>query len=75
MMLLWGEYCTISPFCNITGMCTLGNNVFMGVGVHIIPSITLGDNIFVCAGSTVMTNFRSECKIIGTPAKKVKGWS
>lgn len=69
-----GEYATISPGCNICGRCRIGNNVFMGCGANIIPNITIGDNAFICAGSVVMTKVKSEAKMIGNPAKRVKDW-
>ena len=67
-----GEYCTISPNCHVTGACNIDNNVFMGVGVNIIPGIKVGENAFICAGSTVMTKVEPNTKVIGNPAKLKK---
>lgn len=69
-----GNYCTVSPNCHITGMCTLKENVFLGVGVNVIPNIEIGANAYVCAGSTVMTRVKGDTKVIGNPAKRIKGW-
>lgn len=71
---IMGDFCTISPNCHIAGNCTLSDNVFMGIGSNIIPSIKVGDNAYICAGSTVMTRIKSDSKVIGTPAQKVRGW-
>lgn len=69
-----GEYCTISPNCNITGMCTIGEHVFMGVGVQIIPAMKVENGAYICAGSVVMTKVNEGARIIGNPAKRIKGW-
>lgn len=68
------DYCTISPNCDIAGMCTIGKHVFMGVGAHIIPSMTVEDDAYICAGSIVMTKVKAGAKVIGNPAKRIRGW-
>lgn len=67
-----GEYCTISAHCDITGMCRMGNRVFMGTSSHVVPGSKIGDDVYICAGSTVMTKVRSNVKVLGNPAKIVK---
>ena len=67
-----GEYCTISAHCDITGMCHLGNRVFMGTTSNMVPTSKIGDDVYICAGSTVMTRIRSGLKVLGNPAKIVK---
>lgn len=69
-----GEYCTLSNNCDISGGCNIGDHLFMGVNAHIIPYTTVEDNVYICAGSTVMTRVRANSKMIGNPAKRVKGW-
>ena len=66
-----GEYCTISAHCDVTGMCKVGNSVFMGSGANMVPGIKIGNHVFVCAGSTVMSNLKDGVKALGTPARKV----
>ena len=68
---LVGSYSTISAHCDITGMCRLGNNVFMGTSSHMIPSSRIGDNAYICAGSTVMGRVKENTKVMGNPAKKL----
>ena len=65
-----GEYCTISAHCDITGMCKLGDRVFMGSGARTVPSAKVGSDVFICAGSTVMSRIKDGMKVIGIPAKK-----
>ena len=67
-----GEFCTISAHCDITGMCTLGNRVFMGTTSNMVPGSKIGDDAYICAGSTVMGRVRAGIKVMGNPAKIVK---
>ena len=66
-----GEYCTISAHCDITGMCCLGDRVFMGTTSHMVPGSRIGTDAYICAGSTVMTRVRSGKKALGNPARIV----
>lgn len=66
-----GEYCTISAHCDVTGMCKLGNNVFMGSTAKIVPGQIIGNDAYICAGSTVMSKVRDGRKVLGNPAKIV----
>lgn len=64
-----GDYCTISAHCDITGMCSLGRHVFMGTTSCIVPGVSIGDDVYICAGSTVMSKVRKGRKVIGNPAR------
>lgn len=67
-----GKYCTISAHCDITGMCNLGDCVFMGTTSNMVPGTQIGNDAYICAGSTVMGRVRKEVKVLGNPAKIVK---
>lgn len=67
-----GEYCTISAHCDITGMCTLGDRVFMGTTSHMVPRTKIGNNAYICAGSTIMTRVMDGRKMMGCPARPIK---
>lgn len=67
-----GEYCTISAHCDITGMCTLGDMVFMGTTSNMVPSSRIGNNVYICAGSTIMSRVKDGAKVLGNPAKIMK---
>lgn len=67
-----GRYCTISAHCDVTGMCTLGARVFMGTTSHVVPASRIGNDVYICAGSTVMTRVRDGMKVLGNPAKIIK---
>jgi sugar O-acyltransferase (sialic acid O-acetyltransferase NeuD family) len=67
-----GDYCTISAHCDVTGMCRVGANVFMGTTSNMVPGTVVGDDVYICAGSTVMSKVRKGLKVLGNPAKIVK---
>lgn len=54
------------------GQIKLGENVFLGFGVQVMPNVILGDWCIVGAGSVVTKSFPSYCMIAGNPARKIK---
>ena len=66
-----GDYTTISAFCDITGHVEVGRSVFMGSHVTIIPSMTIGDEAFLGAGSVVVNPIKPGVKVMGNPARKI----
>ncbi|WP_286136886.1 sugar O-acetyltransferase [Philodulcilactobacillus myokoensis] len=51
---------------------TIGNNVWMGGHVTILPGVTLGDNVVVGAGSVVTKSFGDNVVLVGSPARVIK---
>ena len=47
----------------------IGNNVFIGAGVRIIPGVSIGDNAVVAAGAVVIKDIPSNHLAFGVPAK------
>lgn len=62
------DYCTIFSKCVICGACRIGTGVTMGTASNIVPGITVSENAYICAGSTVMRNLRRNARVIGVPA-------
>lgn len=56
---------------DIFGKIIIGNNVFIGINVTILPGTAIGNNTIVGAGSVVRGKFPDDVVIIGNPAKVV----
>ncbi len=50
----------------------IGNGVWIGSKVTILPGVTIGDNAVIGAGSVVTKDVESNIVALGAPAKKVK---
>lgn len=50
----------------------IGNNVWLGAGVIVLPGVTIGDNSIVAAGSVVTHDVESNVIVAGTPAKVLR---
>lgn len=53
------------------GRIDIGNNVFIGANVTILPGIKIGDNSIIGAGSVVTKNINSNMVCAGVPAKEL----
>ena len=51
---------------------TIGNNVWIGAGVHICPGVTIGDNAVIGAGSVVVKDIPPHALACGVPCKVVR---
>ena len=50
----------------------IGNNVWIGMGAMIMPSVQIGDNVVIAAGSIVTRDIESNSIVMGAPARVVK---
>lgn len=50
---------------------TIGNNVFIGNGVKVLPCAVIGDNVIIGANSVVTKSLASNKIYGGTPAKEI----
>lgn len=50
----------------------IGNNVWIGGSVTILPGVTVGDNVVIGAGATVTRDIPSNVVVAGNPAKVIK---
>lgn len=51
---------------------TVGNNVWIGAGVSVLPGVTIGDNCVIGAGSVVVKDIPSNSVAVGNPCKVIK---
>lgn len=50
----------------------IGNNVWIGGSVTILPGVSIGDNVTIGAGSVVTRNIPSNSVAVGNPAKVIR---
>lgn len=63
-------------FCKTqTAPVTIGDNVWIGGGVIILPGVTIGDNVVIGAGSVVTKDIPSNFLAFGNPCKVIKSLS
>ena len=51
---------------------SIGNNVWIGGSVVILPGVTIGDNVTIGAGSVVVHDIPSDSIAVGNPCRVVK---
>lgn len=51
---------------------TIGNSVWIGGGVTIVPGVTIGDRVVIGAGAVVTKDVPSDCVVAGNPARIIK---
>ena len=51
---------------------TIGNNVWIGGSVTILPGVTIGDNVTIGAGSVVTHNIPANTIAVGNPCQVIK---
>ncbi|HHD80644.1 MAG TPA: acyltransferase, partial [Campylobacterales bacterium] len=64
---LYSKYRDIESF----GRINIGNNVFSGYGVIIMPNTWIGDNIIIGAGSIVKGKLENNSVYAGVPTKRI----
>lgn len=50
----------------------IGNNVWIGGSVTILPGVSIGDNVTIGAGSVVVNDIPSNTVAVGNPCKVIK---
>lgn len=51
---------------------TVGNNVWFGGGVKVLPGVTIGDNTVIGAGSVVTKDIPPNCLAFGNPCRVIR---
>ena len=68
---LIGKNCSIESYCFFGGGARIGNQVTFHPRSTILPHIVIGDEASIGAGSVVIRNVQSGCRVFGIPAKKI----
>jgi acetyltransferase-like isoleucine patch superfamily enzyme len=50
---------------------SIGDDVWIGAGVHILRGVTIGDGAVIGAGSVVLDDVPSYAKVVGVPAREI----
>ncbi len=50
----------------------VGDNVWIGAGVHVMPGVTIGSNCVIGAGSIVVKDIPSDSVAVGNPCKVIR---
>lgn len=64
-----GEFCTISPSCNISGGVTIGECSYIGSGSNVRDDITIGSGTIIGIGSVVTKDIPDNVVAFGNPAQ------
>lgn len=51
---------------------TVGNNVWFGAGVQVMPGVTIGDNVVIGSGSIVVKDIPSNSVAVGNPCRVIR---
>ncbi|WP_318011229.1 DapH/DapD/GlmU-related protein [Clostridium estertheticum] len=62
----------IRPLC--TKAVSIGNNVWIGENVCILPGVNIGDGCVIGANTVVNRDVPDNCMVAGAPAKVIKKW-
>lgn len=51
---------------------TVGDNVWIGAGVHVVPGVTIGSNVVIGGGSVVVKDIPDNSVAVGNPCRVVR---
>ena len=51
---------------------TVGNNVWFGAGVHVLPGVTIGEGAVIGAGAVVTEDIPPRSLAVGAPARVIR---
>ncbi len=51
---------------------TVGDNVWIGAGVHVMPGVTIGSNVVIGGGSVVVKDIPDNSVAVGNPCRVVR---
>jgi sugar O-acyltransferase (sialic acid O-acetyltransferase NeuD family) len=66
------EFACLNPGVNVSGICSIGNNVMIGAGAVVLDQLTIGKGSIIGAGSVVTRDVPAGVVAYGSPAKVVR---
>jgi UDP-3-O-[3-hydroxymyristoyl] glucosamine N-acyltransferase len=66
-----GAFSHIAPNASLGGQAKLGQRVLVGSGAVVLPSVVIGDDVTIGAGSVVTTHLLEPGTYAGAPARKI----
>lgn len=66
-----GDFCQINPCACINGSVTIGDRCTIGSRTVLLQGISITNDVTTAIGSTIFSNVRHSCTMIGNPAKKM----
>lgn len=67
-----GSSVFIAHGCNISGLVSLKDGVFVGTGTTILPRLTVGEWSIIGAGTVVTQDVPPYCVVVGNPGRIIK---
>lgn len=61
------------PTIDVIAPIVVGDNVFIGYGVTILPGVTVGNDCVIAAGAVVTKDVPSGSIVAGIPARRIRG--
>lgn len=66
-----GAYSHICPATALAGAVIIGERSWIGIGSQVRQNITIGSDVVVGAGATVLSDVTDSVTVVGTPARKI----
>lgn len=67
-----GDYVTMYPDANVSGITTVGDCTELGTGMQVIQGVKIGSGSIIGAGAVVIRDIPDKCTAVGNPAKPIK---
>lgn len=67
-----GDFVTLYPSVNVSGMTVLENGCELGTGTQLIQNKKVGTYAIVGAGAVIVKDIPEKCTAVGIPAKPIK---
>lgn len=61
-----------APYVTEAAPITIGDEVWLGAGVIVLPGVRIGDRVTVAAGSVVTRDVPADTLVVGAPARVVR---